>query len=438
MAAAALDSDYATDPVPDDKRIAWPLVFFAEMGVATALFFMQISSIVALRYGSRVAIIAIVYASIASSLVGFRICKVSATTGYGMNLLARRALGYRGAMLFSLIFGVNSVIYFGAEASIMGASLKPILPGVSLSVVLPAIALGMVPLVWFGMRVLARLQLMTFVLYAILLAAALAVSLGGSADKFAWLHYMPVKSPPFAAALVGAIGTMNSVVFTSALVTADYARFVRRSEMRAANLWVGIGFQAFCYGFSGMLGLWFSTRYHDTNPGAYFVTMIAGWGTLFAIATQLRINLSNMYSGSIAFLNLLRQVANLVVSRHLMVLLFGLVAAAALLFDLLSNLTVALGVIGMFVTCFACLVLVDCYVLHPEWSQHHQDGWCWPAVTSLVAATCLGCLLQTGMLGRTWSDLASLVAALVQSVLYIVITKRHSAARRPVRFEAQG
>ena len=425
MAAAALDEDFAADPVPDAERIAWPLVFFAEMGVATALFFMQITSIIALTYGSLVAILAIVYASIASALVGLCICKVSISTGYGMNLLARRVLGTRGAMLFSLIFGVNSLVYFAAEATIMGASLKSVLPNVSLAVVLPAIALAMVPLVWFGMRVLARLQLVTFALYAVLLIAALVVSLGAPGGNLAWLHYKAAHAPPLAAALVSAIGMMNSVVFTSALVTADYARFVRRSEMRVANLWVGIGFQAFCYGFSGVLGLWFSTRYHNTNPGAYFVTMIAGWGTIFAIATQLRINLSNLYSGSIAFLNLVRQVANIVVSRHLMVLLFGLAAAAALLFDLLSNLTVALGIIGMFVTCFTCLVLVDCYVLHPDWSDESAtEGWCWPAAISLVAATCLGCLLQTGLFGAVWSAMASLVAACVQSVIYVVGSKR--------------
>ncbi|WP_428377904.1 purine-cytosine permease family protein [Lichenicoccus sp.] len=396
---------------------------------------MQVTSILTLRFGSRVALVAIVYASIASAIVGLGIVRISVRTGYGMNLLARRVLGFRGAFLFSLMFGVNSVIYFAAEATIMGSSLRQLFPHVALSIVLPTIALAMMPLVWFGIKVLAKLQFLTFILYGVLLVCALYISIVAPASDRDWLNYMPSNAPAWPIALVAAIGTMNSVLFTGGLVSADYARFVRRSDIGIASLFVGVGFQAFCFAFSGLLGLWFAVRYLDNNPGSYFVTMLAGWGTVFAIATQLRINLTNMYSGSMSFLNVFRQVANLEVSRHLMVVLFGVGCALAMMSNLLSNLTVALGVIGMFMTCFTCLVLVDVYILRPI--SHEEAGasagpdWRWGAVVSLVAATACGGFLQMGMFGPAAVSMASLIAAAGQTGLYLMSSNR-GRKRQPV------
>ena len=426
--AAQYDEDYATEAVPDDKRIAWHLAFFAEMGIATALFFMQVTSILTTRYGSMIALIAIAYASIASAVVGFAIVRVSIRTGYGMNLLARHVLGYRGAFLFSLIFGMNSIIYFVAEAVIMGSSLSQMFPAAPLPIVLPAIALAMVPLVWFGIRILARFQFVTFLLYGILLICALAVSFAGPQAAHALGRPLVATAPAFPLSLLAAIGTMNSVIFTAGLVSADYARFVRRSDIGIASAFVGVGFQVFCFAFSGVLGLWFATRYGSNNPGRYFVTMLGGWGTVFAIATQLRINLTNMYSGSMSFANMFRQVANINVSRHLAVILFGVASALTMMFNLLSNLTFALGVIGMFVTCFTWLVLADVYVLRPirsvETLRQPVVNWRWPAVWSLVAATAGGCLLQTGTDGVAVTSLASVVVAGGQTIFYLLVSQR--------------
>jgi purine-cytosine permease-like protein len=424
MAAATHDDDYSADPVPDSKRIAWHLAFFAEMGIATALFFLQVTSILTLRYGSAVTLMAIAYAVIAAACIGAGICWAAISTGFGSNLLARRALGYRGAVLFSLIYSANAFVYFAAEATIMGSSLTHLMPDIPLRLVLPAIALAMIPLVWFGMRLLARLQMLTFILYAVLLLAAIVISLMAPSSGRDWLHYKPATAPPLALSLLAAAGTMNSLIFISGLITSDYARFIHRSEIKIGTLFLGIGFQAFCFIFSGVLGIWFAVRYLNDNPGSYFVIMLSGWGTLFAIATQLRINLSNMYMGTISFVNFVQQVANIEVSRHFMVLLFGVSVSIALFFGMLSNLTFALTVIGMFTTCFTCLVLLDVYLLHPlrqneSASQAAVSDWQWPAVVSLVVSTATGCVFQVGVFGPNWAAMGGLVAAALLSILYI-------------------
>lgn len=238
---AQTDDDFAAAPVPDSARSDWHTLFFATVGVATALFFAQITSIITMKYGGMVALGAIVYGCVVSSLIGYAVTRISILTGFGTSLLARGVLGYRGAGAFSLLYGVACLTYFAAEASIMVGSLAGFFPGLPRWFLLPSVVLVMVPLVWFGMRVLARFQLITFVLYAVLLFAALWVS-AGVGQGLPWLGYLPASAPPWQEGLLEALSMMNGVVFIVGLLTADYARFIRRSQVAIGSLAVGVAF----------------------------------------------------------------------------------------------------------------------------------------------------------------------------------------------------
>jgi purine-cytosine permease-like protein len=428
---SGVDDDFAAEPVPDEARAKWSSIFFATIGVATALFYMQVTSIIAIRFGSAVALCAIAYASIVSVLIGYAMAKLAIRTGFGISLLARVIMGYRGASLFSLLFGMTTLVYFAAEASIMAAALKGVFRGVPDFIVFPAIAMMMVPLVWFGIRVLARFQLASFVLYAILLFAALLVTHRTAGSGENWLHYLPKNAPPFWVGLLAALGIMNGIVFITGLLTADYARYVRKMDLTMGTWWVGVGFQLACFTLAGLLGLWFSVHNLEANPGLYFVAMLGSWGTVFAIATQLRINLANMYSGSLAFVNMLRQAADVRVSRHVMVLLFGITVGVALVVNLISYLTTAITVIGMFTTCFTVLLLTDIYVVRRKEALSGETlgyrrgtipDWRFPALLSWVAATAVGGALISGLFGAIGQAWASFAAGLVQIALYIAAT----------------
>src|SRR3546814_3727448 len=96
--------------------------------------------------------------------------------------------------------------------------------------------------------------------------------------EFDCLRHQPDQPAPFWPSLLTSISIMNGMVFACVLVIPDYARFVRRTERKAARRWVGAAFLSFCFGFQGLVGLWFSTRYLDPNPGSYFVTMLGAGG----------------------------------------------------------------------------------------------------------------------------------------------------------------
>src|SRR3546814_9034140 len=192
---------------------------------------------------------------------------------------------------------------------IMAASSTELVGDIPKISLLPAVTMIMVPLVWIGMKALVRFQSLTFVLYVVLMLAAFWVSLRAGGE-FDWLRHQPDQPAPFWPSLLTSISIMNGMVFACVLVIPDYARFVRRTERKAARRWVGAAFLSFCFGFQGLVGLWFSPRYLDPNPGSYLVTMLGAGGLVLSIPTQLRSNPVNMLAGSIDIVNMLGKEGN--------------------------------------------------------------------------------------------------------------------------------
>ncbi|MBB6123678.1 purine-cytosine permease family protein [Sphingobium subterraneum] len=421
------DEDYATSPVPFYGRGSWTTPFFAALGMATALIYMQLASVVTLQYGLVTAVLTVAYSTAASCGVAMVIACAAIRTGFGINLMARAVLGARGSVLFSLLFGFTTLVYFAVEANIMGAAIGEMTGGLALTFILPAVAIGMIPLVWFGMRFLGKFQAMTLIVYVVLLGAALVLSLKGAAPSAAGVAAMGA-SP---LSLIGAIGIMNGLVFVTALVTADFARFVRQDIVKAGTVWMGGVFQLVAFGVSGVMGIWFALRYQVANPGVYLVTALGGGGALLALATQLRINLANMYLGSIAFTNAVEEMTPLRPPRHLMVVIFGVVAALVLLLHATHMIEAALNVIGLFSLCFTVLILVDILVVRREKWRNAGDSaftqfaaWRWPAILSLLISSLLGNMTLWGTFGPSIVPAASIIAGVLQAALYVALSHR--------------
>lgn len=423
--AGGVDSDYATAPVPGESRGSWTTPFFAALGMATALIYMQLASVISLQYGVTTALLAVAYSTVASCSVAMVIARTAVRTGYGINLMARAVLGSRGSILFSLLFGFTTLVYFAVEANIMGAAIGEMIGGIRMSFVLPAVAIGMIPLVWFGMSFLGKFQAMTLILYVGLLGTALVLSLRDTGLSGA----SAVGRAASPHSIISAIGIMNGLIFVTALVTADFARFIRRDTLAKGVFWVGGVFQFVAFGMSGLMGIWFAHRYQIANPGAYLVTVLGGGGALLALATQLRINLANMYLGSIAFTNAFDEMTPFRPHRHLMVVVFGVVAALVLAFHATHYIEAALNMIGLFSLCFTILILVDILLIRRGmWLSSNNDAfkqfasWRWAAILSLLASSLLGNMSLWGMFGPHAVPVASIIAGALQITLYILLT----------------
>jgi purine-cytosine permease-like protein len=427
MAASSSSDDFAMTPVPDSARSSSSAIFFAAAGIATSLFNMQIFSFITITYGTSVAFCSIAYASVVSVVLGLILTSNAIRTGFGVGLFARRLLGYRGASLLSLSFGVASLIFFAAETNIMAASLEGLVGTLPKWILLPAVSAAMVPLVWFGMKVLARVQLFTFLLYAALLAWALYSSFRVAGPPH-WTSYLPEHAPAFAIGLPAALGISSGSIFITVLVTADYARYVQRDQREAGRWSVGAGIQLFTFGIQGLLGVWFASRYLDANPGHYFVTVLGAWGIVLAIATQIRINAANMYSGSLAFVNMFTQALNLNVSRHAVIVGYALAVGIGLTLDLIKYIMPAMTVIGNIMLCFTALLITDLYIARPirtsnesvlPYEKGDLPDWRWRAIVPMILAVAFGGLMMTGILGNAVVSWASLLACVLQISIYL-------------------
>ena len=91
--------DYSLDRVPLNKRnMGWLSITNITFGIATAIFYFQMGSVMALQFGAINAIISAVYAIIVAGILGTFIAYLSAKSGMNVNLLSRGGgFGYIGA-----------------------------------------------------------------------------------------------------------------------------------------------------------------------------------------------------------------------------------------------------------------------------------------------------------------------------------------------------
>jgi purine-cytosine permease-like protein len=431
------DDDYAATAVPDEARTGWFSIFSATLGIATALFFAQIASILTLKFGVTYALIGLAYGYFVSATIGALLVNRSIETGFGINLWARTVFGYRGAGFFSLIYGVACLTYFVAEASIMGASLRSLFPRFPRVILFVCLVFVMLPLVWAGMRVLAKFQTITLLLFVGFVATSIVRSLAVGGEIGAANVLTMVFHKGGIGALLEIMGMMNGLAFIIGLVSADYARFIQRSDSRMGVRFVGFIFPAFCYGITGLLGIWFANRLGEGNPGIYFVSLLGVGGIVFACTTQLRINVGNIYSGTIAFVNAAEYIFAIFVSRKIVIFIFCCLATFILVTGTADLLTATLNVIGMYLACFVSLLVVDQYFVRR--SENYsligtdaEEKWRLEGLISCLLATSIGVCLGRPSLFPSLHLWATPIAVVLQVALYIALTSL--ARRRRVYF----
>jgi purine-cytosine permease-like protein len=423
------DDDYAAAAVPDDARTGWFSIFSATLGIATALFFAQIASIITVKYGAKQALFGLAYGYIVSAVIGALLVRRSIQTGYGINIWARTVLGYRGAGFFSLIYGVACLTYFVAEASIMGASLRSLFPAFPRPLLYVCLVFVMLPLVWSGMRVLAKFQTATLLLFAGFVACAIFRSFGVASDAGNLVGRATGGGALSFGSLLDVMGMMNGLAFIIGLVSADYARFIRRADAGMGLRFVGLVFPAFCYGVTGLLGIWFAKAMQESNPGVYFVSLLGAGGIVFACTTQLRINVGNIYSGTVAFVNAAEHIFAISISRKLVVVAFCGLATFILISGTADLLAATLNVVGMYLACFVSLLLVDQYIVRRLCGQSVTgaevcESWRLGGLISCLAATSFGVWFGQPGIFPSLHQWATPIAVLIQIILYVVLSMR--------------
>ena len=298
-------------------------------GASSFLILEAVGATLLVQYGFVNAFWAILVTGLVIFLAGLPISIYAARYGVDMDLLTRGAgFGYIGSTLTSLIYASFTFIFFALEAAVMAYALE-------LALDIPPTwgylicALVVVPLVTHGVSAISRLQMWTQPLWLVMLVVPFGFVLVRDPTAFAGItHYVGGQSTSegFSLHLFGAGLTVGIALITQMGEQADYLRFMPRHTSATSKRWWGgvlVGGPGWVLlGVVKMLGGAFlaylaishsvpTDRAVDPNQmylAAYeYVFPTVGWAVaataVFVVVSQLKINVTNAYAGSLAWSN---------------------------------------------------------------------------------------------------------------------------------------
>lgn len=326
-AAKAAIEDYSLRYAPASFRRWRPyVVATAALGGIAYLADFAIGGSIAISFGFTSAVAAIAAAAVIIFATSVPIAYYSARHSIDMDLLTRGAgFGYLGSTLTSVIYASFTFIFFALEGSIMAQAIQ-----LGLHIPLPVsyliASLLVIPLVIFGMTALSRLQVWTQPVWLVLIVAPfIAIAIKDPSAFAAWAHFGG-KSPTgshFSVLSAGAGAGVALSLIAQIGEQVDYLRFMpdkNRANRRgwwAAVLsagpgWVILGalkqlagaFLAFYV--AGRVGLvkadepiqqYLGGLHTFAGPAAL------GIAVFFVVLSQIKINVTNAYSGSLSWSN---------------------------------------------------------------------------------------------------------------------------------------
>jgi purine-cytosine permease-like protein len=431
--AATRDTeDYTLSPVPIAARMSWLRILNVTLGIAGAMIFMQVSGQMALQFGTVNAVLANAYATIATGVLATIFAFAAASTGLNSNLLARACgYGFVGAALTSLIYASQFIILAAIEGSIIAQAINAYVPALPLPLLMVVITGGNIALNWYGMKQLDKFQKYSLPFYVALLGTAIVLSMRmGLPHATDWLTFMPAGGAVGGAALLTCVGILNGIVGVQSVLTADYARFIRPAERRVGAIVVGVVPQIASFFVMGMVGIWFGVRFENANPGIYMVAIMGAWGAAYTVLSQLRINVINVYSGSLSLANFFARVLGFAPGRVFWVVSAALLALVAMLGDVISHVGAVLTFQGVFMFAWAASMVADLLVVRGvlgiqprelEYQEQRLRPWNPVGPIALISGSAIGTWLALASADPVLTAASALIAGVTAFVVHIAV-----------------
>lgn len=384
--------DYALRFAPQRFRKWSPFrVANTAFGAASFLILEAVGATLLVQYGFINAFWAILATGLIIFLAGLPLSIYAARYGVDMDLLTRGAgFGYIGSTLTSLIYASFTFIFFALEAAVMAYALELAL-GIPPSWGYLVCALVVIPLVTHGVSAISRLQAWTQPIWLVMLVVPFAYVLARDPGAFSGItHFSGDKSRSegFDLHLFGAALTVGIALITQMGEQADYLRFMpaqTRHNRRA--WWLGVlagGPGWVVLGVVKMLGgalLAYLAIKHmvpvdravDPNQmylAAYeYVFPNYGWAVaataLFVVISQLKINVTNAYAGSLAWSNFFSRVTHSHPGRVVWVVFNTLIAFMLMEMNVFQALGEVLGLYSNIAIAWMMAVVADLVVNKP-------------------------------------------------------------------------
>ncbi|MEU4027697.1 purine-cytosine permease family protein [Streptomyces anulatus] len=458
--------DYTLRFAPRSYRRWTPMVVATTAlgGIAYMADF-SIGAGIAMAHGTGNALVAITVAAALIFVTGFPLAYYAARYNIDLDLITRGSgFGYYGSVLTGVIFASFTVIFFALEGAIMAQGLElgfglPLWLGYAVS------TLMVIPLVIYGMKALSKLQVWTTPIWLLLMVGPLVYLVAtepGTVDSF--LAYAGTDGEGgvnTASVLLGAGVCLSLIAQIGEQI--DYLRFMppktganRRGWWTAVVMagpgWVVLG--ALKQAIGVFLAVYILSEVGPaaaTEPiqqfrGA-FDAMMPSWlvvplAVVLVVISQIKINVTNAYSGSLAWTNSFTRVTKHYPGRMVFVLVnlaFALVLMEADMFSFLNS------ILGFYSNCAIAWVVtvatdigVNKYLLKlsphaPEFRRGMLYAVNPVGVTSFTAASGLSIAMYFDAFGDTlqpYSPVAAVVIAFVLTPVMAVVTRGKYYLRR--------
>ena len=462
--------DYALRYAPKSFR-TWSeyAVATAALGGIAYMADQAIGGSLAVQFGFTNAFFGILAAAVVIFLTGIPIAIYCARYNVDVDLLTRGAgFGYLGSTLTSVIYASFTFIFFALEGSIMAQAFL-LYFGIPLWIGYALGSLIIIPLVVFGMTVLARLQVWTQPLWllmlftppiAVFVADPHAISqwtnfagTSPSGAKFNWLLFGSAAG--IALSLIAQIGEQ-----------ADYLRFMpdqvkaNRTKWWIAVLCAGPGWVVLGAAKQLMGSLFASVSVaHGTPPAQanepiqmyiasyhymFPMAVTLAVATFFVVLSQIKINVTNAYSGSLSWSNFFSRLLHAHPGRVVWIFLNVGISLTMMELNMFSFLGKILGFYSNVAVAWIGAVTADLVIIKPllklgphyiEFKRAHLYNFNPVGFGAMLFASAVSIVAFFGLLGpaaQAFSAFIALGLAFVAAPIIAIATKgRYYLARPP-------
>jgi len=461
---------FVNNPVLEDYSLRYaPKSFrrWSEYAVATAalggiayLADFAIGGSIAISSGFTNAFWAILTAAVIIFLTGVPIAYYSARYNIDMDLLTRGAgFGYLGSTITSVIYASFTFIFFALEGSIMAQAFN-LYFGLPVAIGYLVGALIIIPLVVFGMTLLSKLQIWTQPVWLVLMFAPFFAVLVKEPSSWAYWLGFGGSSPShnhFDPLLFGSATGVALSLIAQIGEQVDYLRFMPdKSEsgksgdnrwkwwlavMAAGPGWVLLGALK-QWGGSFFTALAFKHGVPMANANEPIQMYVQGFhaifaspaaylalATFFVILSQIKINVTNAYSGSLSWSNFFARFLHVHPGRVVWLLLNVGIALTLMELGVFSTLLWVLGFYSNVAIAWIGAVVADLVINKPlglspnyiEFKRAHLYNFNPVGFGSMLIASAISVAAFFGLFGPTAQAFSTLIALGIAMVLSPII-----------------
>ena len=414
------------------------------LGIVSFLALEAIGGTITLNYGFTNAFWAIMVVGVIIFLSALPLSYYAARYGVDIDLLTRGAgFGYIGSTISSLIYASFTFIFFALEAAIMSMAIH-MATDIPLSIAYIISALAVIPLVTHGISRISKFQAWTQPFWVLLQLLPLIFIATHESQTFTqWIEYEGAKQLADSGLNLYLFGACAAVIFPLIAQNgeqADFLRFLPENKERRFQWWLAViaagpgwvvigAFKLLVGSFLAVLAINHGLSAPAAADPAHmyavafqYLTQNPEWAiyiaAVFVVVSQLKINVTNAYAGSIAWGNFFSRLTHNHPGR--VVWLFFNVAIALLLMELglYQAFEEVLSTYATLVVAWIGCVVADLVINKPlglspkhiEFRRSHLYDINPVGVGSMLLASAVGITANIGLLGEAAKSLAAFIS----------------------------